>query len=69
MKLEPFTDGVPPRNAEYLFWSPGNRHAQNKNARQPYYKVDEFSDRWPRGAHQMPEAPYTHWMPLPAAPN
>lgn len=67
-KLRPIK-GAPPRNAPYLFWSPGDPHANNPNAQKPYFKVDEFNDRWPRGHHQFPEAPYTHWMPLPPTPE
>lgn len=64
--LRPFV--TPPRNAPYLFWAPGNPRAHNENALRAYYKVDEFNDKWPRGAYQLPEAPYTHFMPLPSAP-
>ena len=58
-----------PRGVACLFYSHGRRSAGNENARDPHMRIDAFSDRWPRGRHQYPEAPYTHWMPLPPAPQ
>ncbi len=60
-----------PRNTEepYVCYSPGNNKAHNQYAREPYYHIDGFSDRWPNGRNQYPEAPYTHWMQLPPPPE
>lgn len=60
-----------PRNGgePYLCYSPGNPRAHNEGAREPHFRIDSFSDRWKNGRHQYPEAPYTHWMPLPKAPR
>ena len=69
MEMKTFEDGKPPRNARYLFWSPGNPHANNAAARWSHFRVDEFSQKWPCGAYQFPEAPYTHFAPLPAEPS
>lgn len=51
-----------------IFYSPGHPNANNENAREPHYRVDAFSPRWPRAMYQLPEAPYTHWQPLPPPP-
>jgi hypothetical protein len=56
-------------DGEYrLFFSPGNPKAGNENAHRAHMVVDVFSARWPKGRHQLPEAPYTLWQPLPEAP-
>jgi hypothetical protein len=55
-------------SAPYICYSPGNPRAHNEYARGPHFHIDGFSERWPRGRNQYPEAPYTHWMPLPEAP-
>lgn len=60
---------APKDGTDCLFFSPGNENARNANATDPYCKVDFFSDRWPRARFQYPEAPYTHWMPLPSPPE
>lgn len=60
---------APRDGTDCLFYSPGNKHANNKNATDPHMRVDAFSERWPRAWKQLPEAPYTHWMPLPPPPN
>lgn len=60
---------APRDDTRCLFYSPGNPKAHNVNAQQPHYKVDRFSAAWPRARHQLPEAPYTHWMPLPEPPK
>ncbi len=52
-----------------LFYAPANAKAGNENAHRPQMRVDLFSARWPRAMHQLPEAPYTHWMPLPEPPH
>lgn len=59
---------APRDGMECLFYSPGKKSAGNENARDPHIHVDLISDRWQRSRHQYPEAPYTHWMPLPDAP-
>lgn len=62
--------GNQPRDGrQCLFFGRGNRNAGNENARSDYFRVDQFSERWPNGKYQYPEAPYTHWMPLPEKPN
>lgn len=59
-----------PRDGTYcLFYSPGKKRAGNENAREPYMRIDHFSDEWRVGRHQYPEAPYTHWLPLPKSPS
>lgn len=55
---------APKDGTDCLFYSPGNPHAGNANARKPYMRVDWFSDRWPRAAYQYPEAPYTLWQSI-----
>lgn len=54
---------------DYLFFQKGRKSAGNANARDDCMRVDFFSKRWPRSLHQLPEAPYTHWMPLPTPPE
>ncbi len=60
---------APRDGTKVLYYSPGNRHAQNRNATDAQMHVDAFSDRWPRAMRQLPEAPYTHWRPLPSVPT
>lgn len=62
-------ESAPKDGTECLFYSPGRKTASNENARDPYYRVDFFSQRWPRARHQLPEAPYTRWQPLPTPPS
>jgi hypothetical protein len=59
-----------PRDGTWaLFWQPANKQAGHPSARKTAVSVDQFSDEWPRARHQLPEAKYTHWMPLPPAPT
>lgn len=51
-----------PKKTWCLFYSPGNPHAVNANATEPYCQVDRFSGRWPTGILQCLEAPYTLWQ-------
>lgn len=60
---------APRDGTKCLFFSPGYRRAHNENARRPHMKVDAFSGKWPDARYQLPEAPYTHWMPLPEPPK
>lgn len=62
-------DSAPRDGTNCLFYSPGNSTAWNGNAVESHISVDRFSERWPRGMFQYPEAPYTHWMPLPSPPR
>lgn len=57
-------DGTP-----CLFFQKGNKGSMHPRARADEVKVDLFSPRWPKAQFQLPEAPYTHWMPRPAAPR
>lgn len=50
-----------------LFFGRGQKNAGNENAREDYYRVDVFSERWPNAAHQYPEAPYVLWTRIPPA--
>ncbi|WP_159585959.1 hypothetical protein [Chelativorans xinjiangense] len=59
---------APKDGTECLFYSPGKKRANNKNATDPHVHIDLFSEHWPRAMHQYPEAPYTHWQPLPKSP-
>lgn len=67
--MRAFPTGASPRGARYLFWSPGNPNANNGNARWSHFRIDEFSLQHPDGQYQYPEAPYTHFAPLPAEPS
>jgi hypothetical protein len=62
-------ESAPRDGTRCLYYSPGNPKANNENARRPYFRVDMFSDKWPRSLHQYPEAPYSHFMPLPPPPS
>ncbi|UUJ74489.1 hypothetical protein [Microcystis phage Mae-Yong1326-1] len=56
---------APRDDTRCLFYSPGNA---SRDVR-PHMRVDAFSERWPQARHQLPLAPYTHWMPLPEPPK
>lgn len=60
---------APKDGTKCLFFAPGNPRASNFNACIDQIRVDHFEAEWPRARHQLPEAPYTHWMPLPSPPN
>ena len=60
---------APKDGTRALFYTPGNPYAVIARAR---LKDSIVTDRWSKNykgfAHQLPESPYTHWMPLPAPP-
>lgn len=60
---------APKDGTRCLFYSPGNPKAWNENARDSHINVDSRSERWPSFHFQFPEAPYTHWQPLPEPPT
>lgn len=56
-----------------LFYSPGNPKAWHARAKHPHIMVDGWNSGQGSGANtrwnELPEAPYTHWMPLPQPPK
>ena len=60
---------APKDGTRALFYTPGNPYAVIARAR---LKDSIVTDRWSKNykgfAHQLPESPYTHWMPLPTPP-
>jgi hypothetical protein len=61
---------APKNGTPVLVYSPGNQYGFNTNARRSRIIVDKymFSDGF-CFYREYPEAPYTHWMPLPAPPE
>ncbi len=58
------------KGKSYLFYSPGNRNASVVRAKTAHCRVDylvplESGAGW----QELPEAPYTHFVPLPAPPQ
>lgn len=53
---------------EILCFAPANKGAWNENARQNQWRVDHKQTNG-RFYKMLPEAPYTHWMPLPPPPT
>jgi len=51
-----------------LFFQPENKKAMMPKAKRQRCSVDAFDKEWPKARYQMPETPYTHWMPLPEPP-
>lgn len=71
---QPWADWLPvataPRDGtRCLFFQGANKRAGHPRARREDWVVDAFCPLWPRAHHQLPEAPYTHWIPLPASPK
>ena len=62
-------DSAPKDGTRILAFSPGHKRAINENARGPHMRTDRWVKRYNNFAHQLPEAPYTHWMPLPTGPK
>lgn len=60
---------APKDGTQILVWSPGNKRASNENARDPHMRADRRVERYRwQYARELPEAPYTHWQPLPTPP-
>jgi len=61
---------APRDGTKVLCFSPGNRRAIYAEPRHAHFCVDEYRGEGRSGFYKMwPEAPYTHWQPLPAAPR
>lgn len=61
---------APRDGTKVLCFSPGNKNATYHEPRYPHFCVDEYRGEGRSGFYKMwPEAPYTHWMPLPSAPK
>ena len=61
---------APKDETRVLLYAPAAPKAVNQNAQVPQMRVDRRMERYGgRYANMLPEAPYTHWMPLPAPPE
>ncbi len=77
MKTGSFLDSAYPMESAardgtyFLAWSPGNPRAICRRARKAYFVVDNFRPKYStdRFFNEFPEAPYTHWWPMPASPE
>lgn len=60
---------APRDGTKVLCFSPGKKNAIYAEPRHPHFCVDEYRGEGRSGFYKMwPEAPYTHWMPLPRNP-
>lgn len=61
---------APKDGTRILAFAPKRKGAINENARVDQVRVDRRVERYRwQYARELPEAPYTHWMPLPAPPK